>query len=217
MKSLVADLLSKQILRVIILTVAFCGASRAQLTVTDISPDAAFGTVLANGLAPSGRVNGIVVDPTNASILYAATEFVGVWKSVDRGQTWSPSSQGLRSGFTQEIGATVTVNNTAANSTYYNIVGRQVLAIDAANPARLLYATQPVDGRIPFPCTGDPTKQCNFGGLWVSVDAAATWKHVEFPNCQSWSAGLKWPIGFAAPQCKIIHRFDPSIGIEMKV
>jgi hypothetical protein len=161
----------------------FCGTSRAQLTVTDVSPDAAFATVLENGNSPSGRVDGIVIDPTNDSILYAATEWVGVWKSVDGGRTWNPSSQGLRSGITQELLG-------APNP------GRPILAIDVANPARLLYATEPVDGRVPFPCSSDPATQCNFGGLWISVDAAATWKHVEFPNCQSGSTGLKSPIGF---------------------
>jgi hypothetical protein len=57
------------------------------------------------------------------------------------------------------------------------------LAIDPTNPQRLLYATQLQDGRQLFSCPNDPTSQCNYGGLWISVDGAASWQHVDLPAC----------------------------------
>ncbi len=36
----------------------------------------------------SGRVNGIVVDPHDPNVVYAAASIGGLWKSIDGGQTW---------------------------------------------------------------------------------------------------------------------------------
>jgi len=120
---------------------------------TDISPDAIFGSHETGSADPGGRIVSLVVDPTNPLILYAASEMAGIWKTVDGAHHWHQASDGLRTGVPQQ-------NN-------------QVLAIDAANPRRLLYASQDDDGRPAFP----------FGGLWVSNDAADSWQHVDLPNC----------------------------------
>ncbi len=42
-----------------------------------------------------GRTVGIAVDPTNASIVYAATASGGVWKTVNAGTTWTPMTDEL--------------------------------------------------------------------------------------------------------------------------
>jgi photosystem II stability/assembly factor-like uncharacterized protein len=47
------------------------------------------GMNLPQGAIPaSGRVNGIVVDPRDPRVIYAAASIGGLWKSVDGGQTW---------------------------------------------------------------------------------------------------------------------------------
>ncbi|HJW09747.1 MAG TPA: hypothetical protein VJ483_08945, partial [Holophagaceae bacterium] len=43
----------------------------------------------------SGRPVAIVVDPTNASIIYNATADGGVWKTTDGGTTWAPITEAL--------------------------------------------------------------------------------------------------------------------------
>ena len=121
----------------------------AQITTTDVSPDFPFGAKLTN---MDGRIPGIVLDPNNNSIAYAAAEWTGVWKSTDGAHSWYQSSTGLRNGITQEYA-------------YPN------LAIDAANSRRLLYASTSKDGRV---CPG-----CDFNGLWVSTDSAGSWQHVS--------------------------------------
>ena len=52
------------------------------LKVTDVSPDAPYGaTQDSNGTDPGGRTVSLVIDPTNDSILYAASVYSSVWKS----------------------------------------------------------------------------------------------------------------------------------------
>ncbi|MEA2554382.1 MAG: hypothetical protein QOJ65_2558, partial [Fimbriimonadaceae bacterium] len=47
----------------------------------------------AGGTTPfSGRVNGLVYNPTNLNIIYAATASGGVWKTTDAGINWTPLS-----------------------------------------------------------------------------------------------------------------------------
>jgi hypothetical protein len=146
--------------------------ARAQvLKVEDISPDQSNFTFSKPGQSdPAGRIKSLVVDPNNDSILYAAAEFSGVWKSTTGALwvggpnahstatdlRWFQSSSGLRNGLT---------------------VNQYSLAVDKSSVAiadgkkyskRLMYATGDNDGR-----PGNP-----LGGLWVSLDAAGSWSHV---------------------------------------
>jgi photosystem II stability/assembly factor-like uncharacterized protein len=45
----------------------------------------------------AGRVRNILVDPTNAAVLYAAFSGGGVWKSTNGGTTWAPITEALGS------------------------------------------------------------------------------------------------------------------------
>src|SRR5712691_470865 len=111
-----------------------CVSARAQvvvarqptLKVTDVSPDAAFGSQFS-GDAPMGRVVSLVIDPSNDSVLYAATETAGVWKTTDGGHSWRQASNGIRNGIP---------------STWLT------LAIDENDPRRLLFASMDDDGRV---------------------------------------------------------------------
>ena len=182
------------VLALTVLAAGLCTTLNAQvLKTTDVSPDAPFGTPLnSEGSAPSGRVIGIVVDPTNESTLYAASEWAGVWKSVDRAHTWFQASNGLRTGITQEqihigIGG--------------GIYG-PVLAIDAINPARLLYATQDADGRSQ-----------SFGGLWVTMDGAASWRHVRLCDTTQSVASVVFAGGvpYVSASCGIFTTSNPDL------
>src|ERR1700691_1049761 len=160
----------------------------AQVNATDVSPDFPFGAANIN---MDGRIPGMVLDPSNNSIVYAVGEFTGVWKSVDGAHTWLQSSHGLRNGITQEYA-------------YPN------LAIDASNSQRLLYATDSVDGRV-SPCQG-----CLFGGLWTSVDGAASWQHSNLCSVNQQAdniASVVFSSGspFVATDCGIWTTTDPLL------
>jgi hypothetical protein len=113
------------------------------LTITDVSPDAPFGSA-PDSVDQAGRINSLVIDPHNDSVLYAAAEMSGVWKSQDGGQSWRHSSVGLRTGLTQ--------NNFS-------------LAVDDQNSQRLVYATGDDDGRA-VRSYGGLWVSNNAGGNW---------------------------------------------------
>jgi hypothetical protein len=76
--------------------------SAGPLQAADVSPDFPFGSPKVN---MDGRIPTVLIDPSNDSILYAAAEWTGVWKSTDGGQNWEQASRGLRNGLTQEYAA----------------------------------------------------------------------------------------------------------------
>lgn len=168
------------------------GIVRAQAVVTtDVSPD--FGYAAANTNL-QGRIPGMVIDPNNNSVMYAAGEWSGVWKSTNGAQSWALSSTGLRNGVTQQFA-------------YPN------LAIDSTNSQRLLYATTSKDGRG-FTCEG-----CQFGGLWVSINAAQTWQHVNLCSTKQQAdniASVVFASGspFVATDCGIWTTTDPNLQIN---
>ncbi len=156
------------------------------LTVTDVSPDSAYGNKADPSNDPSGRVNSLAIDPSNDSVLYAATDWSGVWKSTDAAHSWQQASIGLRTGIS------------AGDQS------EQSIAVDALNSKRLLYATQDDDGT--------PAKR--FGGLWISLNAAASWQHVDLPSCPSpnistviFASGYP----FVATKCGIFTNSDPNL------
>jgi len=122
-------------------------------TATDVSQDSDFrdATLGARYPDPSGRVLTVVVDPTTPANLYAASEFAGVWKSTNSATTWTQSSAGLTMSDLWAPGAGA----------------GPVLAIDETNPRRLVLASGQSDYR--------PVNRS--GGIWVSLDGAATWRH----------------------------------------
>ena len=155
------------------------------LSMTDVSPDADFGSHDTNSTDPGGRIVSLVIDPNNPLILYAASELAGVWKSLDGAHHWKPVSTGLRTNIPAQT--------------------NQALAIDSANSQRLLYATSNDDGRPNFP----------FAGLWVSDDAAGLWQHVDLPNCPQPSiSSVIFASGqpFIATSCGIATTTDVTLG-----
>ena len=129
------------------------------LSVTDVSPDSGFASALQDFADTGGRIRSLVIDPTNDNILYAGSEWAGVWKSVDAGRRWHQASIGLGSGMT-------------ANA--------HSLAVDPTNSQRLLYAVQDDDGTTRYQANSFPGP---FGGLWFSLDGAGHWTHVGAVGC----------------------------------
>lgn len=106
-----------------------------------------YGTVWQNCLSGEG-IGVLAIDPQDSQILYAGGR--GVFKSIDRGQSWIPSSQGL---LLDEIDITS-------------------LAIDPRH-TNILYAGGTPRGGPDFP--GRVFRSVDGGMTWVEVAQLGTW------------------------------------------
>ncbi len=165
------------------------------LTINDVSPDASYGESGTGGPSQGGRIVSIVADPSTAgaNIVYAAASSAGVWKSTDGAQNWAQSSTGLQTGSIRLQAALLAVDPTHLSS--------------SGVASRLLYAAPDEDGRPNGPD----------GGLWVSLDAAATWQHISSldtllcasPNIRSvlFTGGQ----AFVSTDCGILQSADDNL------
>jgi hypothetical protein len=136
-------------------------ASAQSPTVTDISPDIAYGAPQAAGFTDTGgRVWSLAIDAHDDSTLYAAIALSAVWKTTDGGKSWKQSSMGMRNGI--------------------EIFSNTSLALDSENPKHLIYATSSLDGRANSP----------YGGLWISTNGSDSWYHAELSSASGAGGGL---------------------------
>ncbi len=73
---------------ILLLFLASTTGLSAQTILTDVNPD--FSTLHDDDPdgATGGRVNGTAVDPNNSSVMYAASEWGGLYKTLDGGNSW---------------------------------------------------------------------------------------------------------------------------------
>ena len=140
-----------------------------------------------------GVVNAIAIDPTNAGILYAATD-VGVFKSTNAGLTWTSASLGLPP---TQIASAIAIDPTnteviyaASNgSVYKTLDGGQswsamntgitnptikALAINPKNPAVIYAAANGVAFSSSEIINGGLFKSTNGGESWIMSNAGLT-------------------------------------------
>jgi hypothetical protein len=179
---------------------------------TDISPDTPYG--VPGSPFPTewtgGRIHTLVIDPSNNNTLnhnttlYAASTTGGVWKSIDAGHSWSQASNGINNPF-------VPFRN-------------QIMALDSNNPKRLLLATEGDDGRVlQTSGTSGNVSVVPYGGLYVSVDGATTWRHAQpsgtigglcpgtAANGEIYSVAFSSGQPFVAAACGLFTNPDPGL------
>src|SRR5215471_8917445 len=166
------------------------------LTVTDVSPDSELPRTQSQaGSDTGGRIRSLVIDPNHDNVLYAGSEWAGVWKSADSGTTWKQASIGLRSG--------MTFSNTS-------------LAVDPANSQRLLYATQDDDGTT-TQTFGGLWVSVDGAGHWKHPSSVQcnsgppTIYSVVFAFTSLAAAGSGSEVPYVATACGIWSTFDPLL------
>ena len=100
----------------------------------------------APGLASTYGVAGFAITPSNPNIIYACTDTLGLWKTTDRGTTWT------------RLGDYSKAYNNGTTSTYLD--SPIAVAVDPGNPNHIV-ATDGVRGQTL--------------GFWVSQDGGVTW------------------------------------------
>ena len=169
--------------------------ARAQLSVTEINPDKS--TLDANDPdgATGGRVNGLA--RASDTVFYAASEWGGVYKSTDRGRTWSRLDRHLPTATWDVEVSPADMNRIIATSLYdgrvASLAGVNVSSDGGANWTHPSTAAPPVGfcrlaSRRDEPSAfgiafdqADPLRvyvgtSC---GLAVSGDGGATWRYVD--------------------------------------
>ncbi|MGC1458266.1 MAG: choice-of-anchor D domain-containing protein [Steroidobacteraceae bacterium] len=133
----------------------------------------------------SGKVDAIVVDPRNVSVVYIGTDSGGVWKSLDGGTKWAPltdstallgigalafdpsdsnviyAGTGGDYGFYLEAGI---IKSTDGGATWINVAAP---FLAAGRPQFLQIAVDPANGQNVLAATDY--------GLWHSTDAGLNW------------------------------------------
>ncbi|HLK35185.1 MAG TPA: hypothetical protein VKU41_00445, partial [Polyangiaceae bacterium] len=128
-------------------------------------------------------------DPSNASVLYAATQLNGVYKSTDGGMTWSPSNSGITP-WSSSAGAMaidvnrVVIDPASAQTLYAATNGRGVYkSTDGAQswtmvlgPMQVIPCLLAVPGSMAASPAATKLYACIQGaGLQSSSDGGATW------------------------------------------
>lgn len=149
------------------------------ITTSDVSPDLPYARGVSLPNDPGGRVTDLVVDPTNSNNLYAATQYSGPWRSKDGGRTWQQTSNGFADGGTDD-GAKI--------------------ALDPADPTRLLYATND-DGSVAGDTSAALYGSTNSGSSWGKVDPA------QIP-CQVFSLAFAAGTAWASSACGLYYSTD---------
>jgi Big-like domain-containing protein/pentapeptide repeat protein len=177
---------------------------------TDVSPDAAYDTPgSTNGMDPAGKITSLALDqpppPCDTCIappptLWAGTQYDGVWRSTDGARTWHQASFGIRFGVSPALDCQGGCNFLAFDGS------------DSQHPQRLLFVASDTDSR----------QAPALGGLYVSIDGADSWQHVDLlqaagstcqPGTQIHISSVAFSGGrpFVASACGIFTTADSSL------
>ena len=122
----------------------------------------------------TGRVTGILVDPTDPNTIYIATAGGGAWKTIDGGNTWRPLFNGIPEVQTVALSSatvgntfTLTVTSLAGGSATTPTLTLTATAADAINIQNALNALSTVGGlggSVTVTQTGNGAFQLKFSG-----------------------------------------------------
>ena len=165
-------------------------------SVENVSPDSG-APILGGGRNTSsgGRVNNLSVDPSNPSVLYAASEWGGLWKTLDGGGTWF-RLENHKPFATWDIAVHPGNTGTVYATSFYDGRSESLAGISVSKDGGATW-THPADSIPPaaqcssarrsepsaFGIGVDPAAPNNayIGtncGLAISTDSGQTWTHV---------------------------------------
>lgn len=153
----------------------------------------------------AGRVMDIAVDPTNHSIIYAAT-LGGIFKTTDGGTAWTPLSDSWPLMMTSAVAIDpnnhLTVYAGTGDYGYYGVVGNGIMKstdggatwhnYGSANFAGLSISRIIVDptNSQDVVATAGKSADGNNGGIFSSTDGGLTWSEKTTPNSSFTFDGL---------------------------
>lgn len=133
----------------------------------------------------SEQVNWMVFDPADPSTLYLATEFAGILKSADSGETFRPINEGFTNHRLSEI--TSDGKHLYASSTYEGLYGGVFVSNDGGLQWTLRANEDALHGRNLHSLTASPAKAdlvfaASEDAILKSADGGKTWIFVPEPR-----------------------------------
>jgi photosystem II stability/assembly factor-like uncharacterized protein len=184
---------------------------QASSTSTDVNPDVSNNADA--DAATGGRVNGLAVAPNSNAVVYAASEYGGLWKSTNSGNNWSRLNNHLPTRAWDVLVDPANANRVYATSWYDGRItstsGIQVSTDAGANWSHPATATPTGLGcnnalNQPFgygiAVRPDAQNEVYIGtqcGLARSTDSGATWAHLD-PEAVATAADTVWDVNVQA-------------------
>jgi photosystem II stability/assembly factor-like uncharacterized protein len=133
----------------------------------------------------SEQVNWMVFDPAEPRTLYLATEFAGILKSTDSGETFRPMNEGFANHRLSEI--TSDGKRLYASSTYEGLFGGVFVSSDGGLQWSLRANEEALHGRNLHSLTASPTSPdvvfaASEDAILKSADGGMTWVSVPEPH-----------------------------------
>jgi len=144
----------------------------------------------------SEQVNWMVFDPGDPRTLYLATEFAGILKSADSGETFRPMNEGFANHRLSEIASDG--KRLYASSTYEGMYGGVFVSGDGGLQWSLRANEEALHGRnlhslTASPLTGDVVFAASENAVLKSVDGGKIWVSLTEPHAVAARTGQRVP------------------------
>ena len=148
-----------------------------------------------NHLPGKGRVNVVMIDPTDSNIMYVGAPAGGVWKTTDNGQTWTPLTDHLPQIGVSAIAISNQDHNTVfigtgdddAKDTYSRGVYKSTDGGSTWNPIGPIFPsdTEVIYEVIVHPQNDNTIWVASSNGLYKTTDGGNNWNRVMLGNIKS--------------------------------
>lgn len=149
-----------------------------------------------------GRTRALLIDPTNADVMYAAGVAGGVWKTTNGGNSWAPLDD-----FLANIAVTSMAFDPADSNSIYAGTGEGYFNADGVRGAGIFKSTDAgahwtrlsatasnsnfffINDIVVSPANGQHVYAATRTGVWRSLDGGATWNQVLVSNTANGANG----------------------------
>ncbi len=170
---------------------------RAQvLTLTDVSPDSSNNA--NTNSASGGRVNGVAIDPASPLVMYAASEFGGIYKSTNGGTNWLRLN-GHRPTMTWDVKVDPSNSNRIYATSLYDGRSPSLSGINVSTDGGVTW-THPATAVPPAAFCAIAADQTELSAFGIDIDPTNTAKVYIGTSCGlaiSTNSGVTWT--FSAP------------------
>jgi|GEM_PF-1863236 len=178
---------------VLLLGFLHAASARAQITFKDVSPDRSSYDSIDPDAASGGRTNAITVDPNNKSVLYAATEWGGLYKSTNGGNNWT-RLDGHRPVATWDVKVDPSNSNRVYATSFFDGRASSLAGINVSTDGGTTW-TRPASATPPLGFCANPADRTEPSAFGISIDPTNSARVYVGTSCGlaiSTDSGVTW-------------------------